>query len=117
MAGPQTRNLKMVKGDSYNAQLQIKVNDVPQDITGDTVTFTLKKNLNADDSEATFQQVITVHTDPTQGITTLQIPKTESSAFTVRDYYYDIQWTQASGENTTILRGTMEVSWEVTDTN
>lgn len=75
-------NLTIQKGNIYSATLTltVKATGLPYDLTGITVYFTAKKkNDNTDDDTlAVISEKITVHTDPTNGITTLVLDTTQT---------------------------------------
>lgn len=75
-------NLTIQKGNIYSATLTltVKATGLPYDLTGITVYFTAKKkNDNTDDDTlAVISVKITVHTDPTNGITTLVLDTTQT---------------------------------------
>lgn len=75
-------NLTIQKGNIYSATLTltVKATGLPYDLTGITVCFTAKKkNDNTDDDTlAVISEKITVHTDPTNGITTLVLDTTQT---------------------------------------
>lgn len=116
MAGIDPTTLKMTKGDDYSAKITLTDQDtgLPIDITGYEVTFTIKSVYTDTDANAIYQQVVTNHTDPTAGETTISIPNSSSLGFEVRDYVYDVQTKTLGGIVTTILKGTFRVGWDVT---
>ena len=75
-------NLTIQKGNLYSATLTItvKATGLPYDLTGITVFFTAKKKNDntSDDALAVITKTITVHTDPTNGITTLELSTTQT---------------------------------------
>jgi hypothetical protein len=74
-------NLTIQKGNLYSATLTVTdTAGLPYDLTGITVFFTAKKkNDNTDnDALAVISEKITVHTDPTNGITTLELDTTQT---------------------------------------
>ena len=76
-------NLTIQKGNQYTATLTfaVKSTGLPYDLTGITVYFTAKKkNDNTDDdSLAVITEKITVHTDATNGVTTLELSTTQTN--------------------------------------
>lgn len=73
-------NLTIQKGNIYSATLTFTSGGLPYDLTGITVYFTAKKKNDnlSDDSQAIIEEKITVHTDPTNGITTLELSTTQT---------------------------------------
>ena len=70
-------------------------NGDPIDLTGGTVWFTVKKysklGIN-DDVNEVIQKEITTHTDPVNGITTIELSSVETDV-DAGEYWYDIQLT------------------------
>jgi hypothetical protein len=73
-------DLEFMKGDYFSQAIpfDVYVNGVfsyHYDLTGKTVLFTMKRlsDVLEDDSQALISKTITSHTDPTNGITTLEI--------------------------------------------
>jgi hypothetical protein len=74
-------NLTIQKGNLYTATITFTDSTgAAYDLTGKTVFFTAKKKNDnlADDSLAVITEDITVHTDPTNGITTLSLSTTQT---------------------------------------
>ena len=79
-------------------------NNVPIDITGGTIYFTVKEELNdvPDDSGSVIAIDVTSHTDPTNGITQITIPATP---FNLIDCVYDIMYTDSLDNNIQLVTG------------
>lgn len=63
--------------------------DVAIDITNYTVYFTLKKYIDDLDVDAILQKDVTVHSDPTEGITEITLSSVDTKDLE-GNYYYDI---------------------------
>ena len=100
------------KRDTVPFTVIIKQNGTPVDITGSTLTITLKKKPTDDDPGAL--QKDAVLTDPTNGtaLFTLSSSDTDIDAMS---YYYDIQWKDVANNITTILSGSVEVLQDITE--
>jgi len=114
MATNPVTTLRTVRGDDFSSLLTIKNNGVVMDLTDSTVTFTIKENTNVLDSNASYQQVITAHTDPTAGQTTISIPRADSANLALNKYVYDVQLLTSGDKLITVLRGDFYVDWDVT---
>ena len=88
----------------------------PIDITGSTLTFTMKSNLDASDLSAEVQVVTTTHTNPVFGTSLIKILPTKTNDLLPGTYYYDIQFKDVQGNVKTILYGTTKVLQTVTKT-
>lgn len=101
------------RGDTCSYALTFTSNSVAMDITGATIWFTLKKNRADADSLAALQKTLTEHSDPTHGITTLSLTKTDTNIQTGK-YFYDFQLKTLSGDIFTFLSGVVEVLEDTT---
>lgn len=106
--------IESVRGDTFKKTLNFTSNGSPLDITGSTVFFTIKKNPNSLDTEALVQQKVTTHTNPTQGVTEINVSGAEMGVLDVESYWYDIQVTLSNGDVATVLRGKFVVLVDVT---
>ena len=70
---------------------------VAVNITGYTVYFTVKRNINDTDAEALISKTITSHTTPISGITTLTLSQTDTD-LVPRNYVYDLQLKDTSNK-------------------
>ena len=108
-------DIKLVRGDDKLLELQFSRDDVPIDITGWTVFFTMKLATDKDltDASAILKKNITSHTDPTNGITQLSIDHEETAPLDA-NYIYDIQTKDTLGKITTVLIGQVIVEMDIT---
>lgn len=86
------------KGNPYSAVITVTTNGSAYDLTGKTVFFTLKKSndYTANDAGALITKNITVHTNPTAGITTLILSDTQTN-IAIGEYKADIRIYSAGG--------------------
>jgi 1-aminocyclopropane-1-carboxylate deaminase/D-cysteine desulfhydrase-like pyridoxal-dependent ACC family enzyme len=116
--------LSMVRGDSFTRTIIFSREDgSAYNITGWTITFTLKQNWQLPDSQSSLQKIITSHTDPVNGKTVLQLLPEDTRNLDPRDYDFDIQSLANTGtsgtagtasEIYTVLRGKMTLEYDVT---
>lgn len=110
----QIRNY--IRGDSR--VLAINVVDAtgnPVDITGGTVFFTLNaSNAPTDDTSAVLQKTQTSHTAPTLGQTTITLTNTDTQSIAPGNYYYDLQYKDASGNITSTKPDVFQIIGDVT---
>jgi hypothetical protein len=80
------------------------------DLTDATVYFTVKAAPDADttDTTAVIKKDITSHTSPTAGLTTITLTPTDTDV-APGDYGYDIKLKKATGEQSTITVGKLEI--------
>ena len=107
-------NLTIKRGDSKTYTLKFADEDnSPIDITGWTVFFTMKANIDDVDNDAKIKKDITTHTDPTNGETEISLSATDT-AQDIGSYVFDIQIKKSTGEIKTILEGIINVGKDVT---
>jgi len=82
--------LSKIKGDTWRFPVALTRNSVSIDITGYIIFFTVKKYVEHTDAEAVITKEITEHSDPTNGITAIDLLPTETDIDS-GDYVYDIQ--------------------------
>ena len=108
-------NIEIVRGDDFSSDITFKLDGVVMNITGSTVMFTIKRRVTDSDANAMYSQTVTIHKNPTSGITTISIPDTITTTFDPGDYVYDIQYVAATtGYVTTPVRGTFKVNADTT---
>ena len=107
-------DLCLTKGDDKDYLLTFTDDSgTAVDITSGTVYFTCKKSLSDADSDAVFAKKVTNHSDPTNGKTTVSLSHADTDVEVGR-YFYDIQLTLANKVHT-LMKGTLEITYEVTE--
>lgn len=101
------------RGDDNTISLEFTQDDVAVDITGWTIFFTVKRNMDADDDSADLQKDVTSHTDAAAGETEITLTDADTDDLS-GCYYYDIQYKDDSGLIKTVLKGTIEFVEDVT---
>jgi len=109
--------ISMRRGDSLPIQLELTDDETgtPIDITGSTLYFTVKKRKTDEDIDALIQKIVTVHDDPTAGITSFEVAPADTLSIELGDYYFDIQLV-LNGTVSTILVGEFELLYDITKT-
>jgi hypothetical protein len=91
-------DLSIIKGNSKNYRLAFETTSGDAlDITGYTVFFTVKKNVNQTDDQAIISKTNTTHSNPTGGISIITITTTDTSSLQPGVYLYDIGYVNAAG--------------------
>ena len=95
--------IKRVKGDTFNLDIQI-LNDAGEviDLTGATVFFTVKRNLQDTDSLALISKTITSHSNPTNGETSITFTSTDVDY--IGEFYYDVKIKDVSNKITSVFK-------------
>ena len=106
-----------IRGDTRVITINCFQSDgtTPINLTGATVTFTLNANASpTDDTSAALQKVVTSHTSPLLGITTVTINNADTQTLTPGDYYYDVQIKDASGNYTSLKKDIFTINPDIT---
>lgn len=113
-----TIDFEIIQGDDETITVTFKDEDgVAINITGYTVFFTMKKRPDddSDDSDAPIKKTVTSHTDPTHGITVVNLTSAETALLEPRRYVYDFQLKDLSNKITSSRYGVLEVIKDVTN--
>lgn len=88
------------------------------DITGYTIFFTVKKKNSYTndtvDTDAIVQKNITVHTNPTGGISQLTLQPSDTNTIVPAIYVYDMQLKDSGGTILTFIKGLFTITADVT---
>ena len=108
------KDLSNLRGDTAKYTLTItKADGTAQDITGWTVWMTIKAAFSDTDAQAKVQKIVTTHTNPTGGVTTITILASDTTALS-GTYYYDIQIKKTDATIETVLYGDYVISEDIT---
>jgi hypothetical protein len=109
------QNFLLIQGDSktYNLYFQ-DTSGTRLDITGWTVYFVVKRQFSDPDADAVISKTVTVHTDPTQGETTIVLETTDTENIPEGVYRYSIRILTPAGKLYTLMRGDYKIE-EVAD--
>ena len=109
------QDLSLIRGDTATYTITIVDSDsVAVDITGWIVWMTIKENFSDTDLQAKVQKEVTVHTNPTGGITTITIAASDTASLDGGTYKYDIQFKKLDATIETVLYGDFVISEDVT---
>lgn len=116
--------LSLVKGNSISYTLTFTdENGAVRNITGWTVIFSLKKNWQLPDLQASLQKIITSHTNAAAGQTAIELIPADTQNLDPGEYDFDIQALANTGtsgtagtanEVYTVMRGKMTLDYKVT---
>lgn len=115
-ASAARRDLTFTEGDDED--LEITYNDAngnAQDITDWTFWITVKADIDDSDADAVFQNKVTTHDDPTNGVTTIPVNAADTDGEGGNTHVYDLQRKDASGNIKTFLAGQFHVVKESTE--
>ncbi len=87
----------------------------PQDITGWIIYFSVKKRASMTDAEAIIFKTVTVHTNPTEGLSQINIDAVDTIDKAVGDYRFDLLFVDNTGERQSSETGLFILEQEVTD--
>ncbi len=112
----RVQDISIYRGDTFPCTLTFTDSaGVAIDITGYSVYFTLKRSEEDLDTSAVLQKTITVHSNPTNGITTFTLSATETNGLR-GSYFYDIQIKNTTSQIFTILKGQFTSNVDITRT-
>lgn len=114
------KRLSMVRGDTQTYNLVFKnSNGVAYCMKNWAVVMTVKTDFSLPDSQASFQKIVTTFPDTTAGTSgsaTITVNPSDTVNLDPGEYDFDIQVTTAASENFTVLRGKLEIEYDVTRT-
>ena len=118
MGRPARYNVNLVRGDSKTYTLTFTDNrGAPIDISTWIIYYTVKNCYeDDDDADAVIKKIITVHTDPTHGISDIVLENSDTQTLEVQVYWHDIQ-INIAGKINTICMGQLNVIADVTRTH
>lgn len=100
------RNLKVTVTDAAGAAVNI---------TGWSVRFTVKKNVTDTDAQAIINKLVTVHENPTGGITNIVINGADTDTAAVGNYAFDLRVRDGANKEHSSDTGQFAVVQEITD--
>ena len=103
-----------IAGTTWEFVYEITLDGDAPDITDDTVTVTLKSNINDPDSAALLQVNADVTTSGADGKAIYAIPPATTD-ITGGKYYYDVMWYPLAGKERIIDSGEIIVKPRVSD--
>lgn len=110
-------NFKIKRGDDISIKLTYQdANGTALDLTGSTVFFTVKYEIDNDvtDANAIIKETVTVHTDPTNGITHIPISKSDTDNAAIGVYIGDVQIVDVSNDVSSSQTFPVEITADVT---
>ena len=102
-------------GTTKQFYLTCKIDGVAQDISGDTVTVTVKRKKSDADSSAIHQSNADVASQGSDGIAIVTIPAADTAAETPASVFLDVQWLTAGGVERIVYDGTVDLLERVSD--
>lgn len=108
-----TETLELVRGDYKAFNLAFSQGGTPINITGFSLFFTAKEDAADSDAEAVISKKVTSHTDPTAGLTVVELDADDTDV-TPGSYLYDFQLVNVAGKPTTVLMGTLNIIADIT---
>ena len=103
------------RGDTVTFDIVIKDDDGnPIDISGSTIIFTMKNNMD-DADPGILQKIQTTHTNPTLGQSQIILSHTDTKALVPGSFFYDFQLTLDNGDVQTIDLNKVSVMADVTN--
>lgn len=111
---PDESRISIYQGNYVALRVVLTVDGIALDITGGTLFFTVKDNVEDLDEDAIIAKVVTTHTDPTHGITLLELEKEDTDVECKKGRYYDFKFVDSNGNPMTFDVGRFDVMRPVT---
>lgn len=112
--------LSFTRGDTQSYNLTFKRSDgTPYCLKNWTVFFTMKTNYDLPDDDASLQKIVTAFPDTTAGTSgsaTILIEPADTRDLEPGKYDFDIAVCTDSGENFTLVKGKVDLEYDVTKT-
>jgi len=105
---PQYKDLEVVRKTTKNYELQFTKNGQMVDITDYSVYFTVKTNMNDNDASSVINKTVTSHSEPTKGITLIQLT-TSDTDIDAGNYYYSIDYKDDDDNQQVLFTGRIRV--------
>lgn len=97
------KNLQIYKKTTKAYELRFKKNGIPEDITGWTIYFVVKENMEDTDANAKIFKKITSHIDATNGKTLIELTKDDTNLH--GNYYYSVDYKDDEGNEIVLFNG------------
>lgn len=107
----------LMRGDDRTINISVKNKlEEPIDITGWKFYFTMKNSLSDLDDDAVLKKDVgpSGHISDEGGLSQIVVTNAESTLFTPKTYYYDIQAKKNTGQILTIMYGNWEIREDAT---
>ena len=103
----------LYRGDSRRLKITFTLNNVPLEITGGTVKFTVKRDINDTFANAIIKKSTSTFTDNSCYI---DIEPSDTNTLIEGDIFvYDIELTDVNGLKTTVTSGELPIILDVTN--
>jgi len=109
---PVTKQLIVYKNTTKSYELNFTKDDKALNITGWTIYFTVKENIDDDDNDAVIKKDITSHSDPTGGTTFIVLTTDDTNR--EGNFHYDIKYKDSDGNSDILVKG--KITFEKTVT-
>lgn len=107
------KNLKLFRRSTKVYEIQFRKNGTGTDITGWTIYFTVKENMEDSDAQAVINKEVTSHTSATTGKT--QVDLTASDTDIKGSYYYSLDYLDSDGNQGVLFYGRIKFIESVRD--
>ena len=104
----QHKDLEVVKKTTKIYELIFKKDGVYEDITGWSIYFTAKANMNDSDANAKISKTVTSHSDPTNGVTLITLEPADTD-IDAGNYYYSMDWKDNDDNEGVFFQGKLRI--------
>ena len=106
------QDLTITQGDEKAYNLHFTGGGEDINITGATVTMTIKRGRN--DADPVLTKTVSAHTNASEGKTTITLTEA-NTGIDLGDYFYDIQISGGGIAKKTVLKGKLTITWQATE--
>lgn len=108
-------NFDVFRNDYKKFTLTVTDNGLPFDLTGCTVSFTVKASPTMLDTSAIIQKNVVSHINAVGGITNIELSSSDTaSLIPSKSYYYDCQVSTGDYKKFTVAKGFLNIKQDIT---
>ncbi len=108
------KNLEIPRKTTKNYEIVFTKDGANEDITGWTIYFMAKEKMDDPDTSAVIDKEVTIHTDPTNGETIIELTSSDTD-ISCGNYYYSIDYLDDEGNEGILVWGKLKISKKVRD--
>ncbi len=108
----QHKDIKITKKTTKVYELIFKKNGAYENITGWSIYFTVKSNMNDSDANAKISKTVTSHSDAVNGKTLITLEATDTD-IDAGNYYYSIDWKDDDDQEGVLFQGKLKITESV----
>lgn len=115
MSSTSNTQISVIRNNDRNLAITVTKDGAVVDITDWIIYFSVKAKRNDPDSEAIIYKKVEVHTDPTQGESSIAISADDTKDQEVDSYFYDLLFVDDQNKRQSTRTGIFQIVQEITD--